>query len=97
MMLRVEQGKGGKDRHAMLFLVLLELRHDWYRIARPQGWLFLGQNPANPMTTRQLTRSPERAAYSTCLRHRPRPEMPTAPRPTNKKRSRIPVRAAAVA
>jgi integrase/recombinase XerD len=57
MMLRVEQGKGRKDRHAMLSPVLLELLRDWYRIARPQGWLFPGQNPANPMTTRQLTRA----------------------------------------
>jgi len=41
----------------MLSPVLLELLRDWYRIARPQGWLFPGQNPANPMTTRQLTRA----------------------------------------
>ena len=52
MMVRVEQGKGRKDRHAMLSPVLLELLRDWYRIARPQGWLFPGQNPVNPMTTR---------------------------------------------
>jgi integrase/recombinase XerD len=58
MMLRVEQGKGRKDRHAMLSPVLLELLRDWYRIAQPQGWLFPGQNPVNPMTTRQLTRAP---------------------------------------
>jgi integrase len=37
MMLRVEQGKGRKDRHAMLSPVLLNLLRDWYRIARPQG------------------------------------------------------------
>jgi integrase/recombinase XerD len=36
MMLRVEQGKGRKDRHAMLSPVLLNLLRDWYRIARPQ-------------------------------------------------------------
>jgi integrase/recombinase XerD len=63
MMLRVEQGKGRKDRHAMLSPVLLELLRDWYRIARPQGWLFPGQNPANPMTTRQLTRACHAAAH----------------------------------
>jgi integrase/recombinase XerD len=62
MMLRVEQGKGRKDRHAMLSPVLLELLRDWYRIARPQGWLFPGQNPVNPMTTRQLTRACHAAA-----------------------------------
>src|SRR5258705_2571134 len=32
MMLRVEQGKGGKDRHAMLSPQLLELLRDWWRI-----------------------------------------------------------------
>jgi site-specific recombinase XerD len=62
MMLRVEQGKGRKDRHAMLSPVLLELLRDWYRIARPRGWLFPGQNPVNPMTTRQLTRACQAAA-----------------------------------
>jgi integrase/recombinase XerD len=62
MMLRVEQGKGHKDRHAMLSPVLLELLRDWYRIAHPQGWLFPGQNPVNPMTTRQLTRACQAAA-----------------------------------
>jgi site-specific recombinase XerD len=43
--------------------VLLELLRDWYRIARPQGWLFPGQNPVNPMTTRQLTRACHAAAH----------------------------------
>ena len=62
MMLRIDQGKGRKDRHAMLSPVLLELLRDWYRIARPQGWLFPGQNPTNPMTTRQLTRACHTAA-----------------------------------
>jgi site-specific recombinase XerD len=62
MMLRVEQGKGRKDRYAMLSPVLLELLRDWYRIARPQGWLFPGQSPVNPMTTRQLTRACHAAA-----------------------------------
>ncbi len=62
MMLRVEQGKGRKDRHAMLSPQLLKLLRDWYRIARPQGWLFPGQDPINPMTTRQLTRACHAAA-----------------------------------
>jgi site-specific recombinase XerD len=62
MMLRVEQGKGRKDRHAMLSPVLLELLRDWYRIGRPQGWLFPGRAPASPMTTRQLTRACHAAA-----------------------------------
>ena len=63
MMLRVEQGKGRKDRYAMLSPRLLKLLRDWYRIAQPQGWLFPGQNPINPMTTRQLTRACHAAAH----------------------------------
>jgi len=62
MMLRIEQGKGRKDRHAMLSPVLLELLREWYRIARPQGWLFPGLKPASPMSTRQLTRACHAAA-----------------------------------
>src|SRR6201988_3626196 len=63
MMLRVEQGKGRKDRYAMLSPVLLELLRDWYRIGRPQGWLFPGRDPVNPMSTRQLTRACHAAAH----------------------------------
>ena len=37
MMLRVEQGKGRRDRHAMLSPQLLELLRDWWRIARAAG------------------------------------------------------------
>jgi integrase/recombinase XerD len=48
MVLRIEQGKGGKDRHAMLSPPLSELLRDWWRIARPQVWLFPGLDPINP-------------------------------------------------
>src|SRR6202790_3922957 len=40
MMLRVDQGKGRKDRHAMLSPQLLELLRDWWRIAQPNVWMF---------------------------------------------------------
>ena len=63
MMLRVEDGKGGKDRHAMLSPRLLELLRDWWRIARPQVWLFPGLDPINPMSTRQLNRACHAAAH----------------------------------
>src|SRR5216684_683536 len=56
MLLRVEQGKGRKDRHAMLSPQLLELLRDWWRIAHPQVWMFPGRDRINPMTTRQLNR-----------------------------------------
>ena len=50
MMIRVEQGKGRKDRHAMLSPQLLELLRDWWRIAPPQVWMFPGRDRINPMT-----------------------------------------------
>jgi site-specific recombinase XerD len=62
MMLRVEQGKGRKDRHAMLSPVLLELLRDWWQIARPIAWLFPGRDPVQPISTRQLNRACHAAA-----------------------------------
>ncbi len=57
MTLRVEQGKGQRDRYVMLSPQLLELLRDWWQAARPQVWLFPGQNPINPVTARQLNRA----------------------------------------
>jgi site-specific recombinase XerD len=62
MTLRIEQGKGHKDRYAMLSPVLLERLRAWWRAAHAKGkmldggWLFPGQNPINPLSTRQLNR-----------------------------------------
>jgi site-specific recombinase XerD len=57
MVIRVEQGKGRKDRYAMLSEPLLHLLRTYWKASRPQGWLFPGQNPVNPLTTRQLRRA----------------------------------------
>ena len=62
MIIRVEQGKGGKDRNVMLSPHLLDLPRTWWRAARPRGWLFPGRDPAQPMTTRQLNRACHAAA-----------------------------------
>jgi integrase/recombinase XerD len=40
MVIRVEQGKGRKDRYAMLSPSLLELLRANWEAKRPQGWLF---------------------------------------------------------
>src|SRR5262245_15140481 len=62
MVIRVEQGKGRKDRYVMLSPHLLTLLRAWWKAARPQGWLFPGRDPAQPMTTRQLNRACHAAA-----------------------------------
>jgi site-specific recombinase XerD len=60
--IRVEQGKGRKDRYAMLSDDLLELLRAWWHLGReqgvmlPRGWLFPGRNPVSPLTARQLGR-----------------------------------------
>ena len=54
MLLRIERGKGGKTRHALLSPQLLELLRDWWRIARPSFWLFPGRDPTKLMTACQL-------------------------------------------
>ena len=68
MTMRVEQGKGHKDRYAMLSPVLLEHLRTWWRFANAQrlmlkgGWLFPGQNPINHISARQLSRACHAAA-----------------------------------
>ena len=70
MTLRIEQGKGGKDRYAMLPPVLLERLRAWWRVARAQGkmldggWLFPGLNPIESLSTRQLNRAVHAAAQA---------------------------------
>lgn len=70
MVIRVEQGKGRKDRYVMLSPDLLELLRRWWRSARPQGWLFPGRDPGQPITTRQLDRACKAAAAAAALEKR---------------------------
>jgi integrase/recombinase XerD len=76
MVIRVEQGKGGRDREAMLSPSLLELLRAWYRQAQserkmlPGGGLFPGQNPVEPMSTRQLNRVFHHAVNATPIKKR---------------------------
>jgi site-specific recombinase XerD len=75
MTLRVEQGKGRKDRYAMLSPVLLERLRVWWRVARAQaqgkmldgGWLFPGMDPIDHWSTRQLNRAIHAAAEAAGL------------------------------
>jgi site-specific recombinase XerD len=62
MLLRVERGKGGRYRNAMLPADLLILLREWWKAGRQQGvmhragWLFPGQHAMKPISTRQLHR-----------------------------------------
>ena len=50
MVLRVDQGKGRKDRYVMLSPRLLEALRVYWRSARPTTWLFPGELPGQPIT-----------------------------------------------
>jgi site-specific recombinase XerD len=79
MMLRVDQGKGRRDRYAMLSPQLLALLRAWWREGRrrgvmlPQGWLFPGRDPVNPLSTRQLNRAVHAAAEAAGISKRVTP------------------------
>jgi len=79
MLIRVEQGKGGRYRNAMLSPDLLALLRAWWKEGRrqgamlPGGWLFPGQNPVRPITTRQLARVVDDAARAAGIAKRVSP------------------------
>jgi site-specific recombinase XerD len=79
MLLRVERGKGGKDRHAMLSPQLLELLRVWWREGRrrslllPGGWLFPGRNPVAALSARQFCRAVHAAAQAAGIKKRVSP------------------------
>lgn len=62
MAIRVDQGKGSKDRFALLSPKVLDHLRQWWRIGQSEGvmlnggWLFPGQDPVNPITVRQFNR-----------------------------------------
>ena len=84
MTLRIQEGKGGRERYAMLSPVMLERLRTWWRVARAQGkmlkdgWLFPGLDPVQHLCVRQLNRAIRTAALDAginkrvsmhCLRH----------------------------
>ena len=76
MLLRVERGKGGRYRNAMLSADLLALLREWWKVGRQQGvmhrdgWLFPGQHAMKPISTRQLYRIVVEAAQATDIAKR---------------------------
>jgi len=50
MVIRVEQGKGRRDRYVMLSPKLLEVLRAWWRVEKPKDWLFSGDFPGRHIT-----------------------------------------------
>ena len=75
MVIHVEQGKGSKDRTAMLSPALLAQLRQWYRHARsknaiqPGGWLFTGYG-SKPLSRRHLNRLFHQAATAAGISRR---------------------------
>jgi integrase/recombinase XerD len=65
MVVRVEQGKGMKDRYVMLSPKLLQILREWWRVERPQHWLFPGDLPGQHIT-RFAVEDACRKAHHTC-------------------------------
>jgi len=63
MLIHVDEGKGQKDRKVMLSPDLRDLLREYWREARPEGWLFPGKPKINPVTSRQLGRAFNSAKY----------------------------------
>ena len=54
MVIRVEHGKGGKDRYVMLSPQLLGILRAYWRLAKPAAWLFPGRQGDRPVSTATL-------------------------------------------
>jgi site-specific recombinase XerD len=50
MVIRVEQGKGRKDRYVMLSPRLLEMLRDYWKRTHPGAWLCSGDKPDRPIS-----------------------------------------------
>ncbi|MDH3664510.1 MAG: tyrosine-type recombinase/integrase [Alphaproteobacteria bacterium] len=73
MVIRVEQGKGRRDRYAMLSPQLLDVLRAWWREGRPTTWLFPGQDPLQPLSARQLNRACHAAVEAAGIKKRVSP------------------------
>jgi site-specific recombinase XerD len=61
MVIRVEQGKGQKDRYVMLSQNLLEILRAWWRVEKPKDWLFPGDFPGRHITRFAVERECQKA------------------------------------
>ena len=67
MMIRVEQGKGRKDRYVMLSLVLLGTLREYWKAFRPVRWLFEGKAKGEPLSASTAEKVFKLAAGRACV------------------------------
>jgi site-specific recombinase XerD len=68
MLIRIQNGKGQKDRYVPLSKTLLEILRAYWTVARPKKWLFAGQRPDRYISTRTIERACQRAARAAGIR-----------------------------
>ncbi len=61
MVIRIEQGKGQKDRYVMLSAKLLAILRDWWRVEKSQQWLFPGDIPGRHISKGAVERACQKA------------------------------------
>jgi integrase/recombinase XerD len=67
MLIRIERGKGGKTRQAMLSVQLLSILRSYWRMTRPRTWLFPGRNRERPITPKMLAAACQAASEAAGL------------------------------
>jgi site-specific recombinase XerD len=70
MVIRVDQGKGRKDRYVMLSPALLTLLRTYWKAQRPGDWLFPGHLPGHPLTSSALQQACQETRRRTGLKKR---------------------------
>src|SRR5260370_2114389 len=73
MMIRIEQGKGRKDRYVQLSPKLLELLRSYWRKVRPRDWLFPGPPSSEPLIRDAVRQAVAHASQRAGLKKRPSP------------------------
>jgi integrase/recombinase XerD len=70
MVIRIQQGKGHKDRYVMLSPKLLELLRAYWKVARPKEWLFPGKSSDHPIDITMVQKAAQKASMQAGLRKR---------------------------
>jgi site-specific recombinase XerD len=70
MVIRIQQGKGHKDRYVMLSPKLLELLRTYWKAVRPRDWLFPGSSPDCPIHLTTVQKAAQKASRESGLRRR---------------------------